>query len=976
MAIVAASDKALIFEVLLSTNIKYFTKMVGGIKSGPKKRSFQSFKDVSLGKNGSTDGDKRLKAIERGKEISNAGEEENRQERKSKKSMKKVVSGMNNALSDQVDGDLDIGDRSFYDDADNDDNDTYTPKRHRSSGNWTTLACGEPANSPSPVLTPSLPQRHPQRLDDANAPRQPSFARKRATPSPLSLAANNWHRQQQKYRRQDPIQAQQQQQQQLERVRAAKFHEASMHDRPSVKPPSMFTRMPVKGADRSMMDVTTDRLMEQYHHHTRIGGAGNVVLGHGTGSGQILGHAHGLGYEVSEKAMETVTATPTADHSGYMDSSTTKNKQSGLFHFGKSFASTFNPVQIWQRVATNWKEAKEEVFQEEREAAQAEMEERRAKAEREYAALKKDNRLASLGTHALPPNVKVYAPGYTSRANFSSIELGIPHESHRSSINSVNRTNRSSASRVADDSVLIPTPYAGMGNTKKDQQPRRAKKSAFHFRTPLNDLKRIQSDVHLRSKKSILESCSPEKHAIPSIESDEGNQIIRKVQSKKDMVKQEKLTKRVSNLESKLAEAKRELKQALAEGEGAGEGPPAIQSVPGLTPSATARTTSASASLLSLGVGSAAHSKETPSPPKKLFVPGALPTLPSERLLFPERRDIFSGGNKNSDDTIEIPSSPEKPLPLPANDSLTTEVGAVGDSDSTASITPQNSAEGIPTYDKQSPDIWTQQKNTPNVLRKQRSRNNMNKKRKAPNHDSLRNEDDQPDTLTELQSASQRASKKKTASLNPCGESSQTGSPRSQQLSKRPSNLAKQSPRKLLKPIPERTSNEVPVSKSPKLHRSTSALFSGKANYNTDENEPWETENPVQPSVNENDPLTTTATVSKLPVVTMAASRSQSIALANVPTKPTAVATPAHPSFIMHSPLLSSPHKRNLSSLSVPGSPIKSSPRKLSKSAPAVPKIPTMLQENGTVGGIGVEEVVVRQSPIKKEQWEWPEDVF
>lgn len=952
--------------------------MVGGTRSRPTKRSFQSFKDVNVSNNGNTDGDKRLKAIERGLEVFDREEEEETVlKSQNKKSVKRVESGTNITSSGNVHGDVEEDDRSFYNDVDNEDN-SHTPKRQKSSSNWTVLAGSEPANSPSPVVTPSLPQRHPQRLNNSKAHRQPSVAQKRASLSPLSAAAKNLRRQQQEHRRQDSNQAQKQQQQ-LDRVRAAKFHEASMHDRPSEKPPSMFTRMPATGAARSMMDVTTDRLMEQYHHHNRIGGASDVILGHGTGSGQVLGHAYGLGQELSEKPMGTITAIPTADNIGCIDSSTTeKNKQSGLFRFGKSFASTFNPVQIWQRVATNWKEAKEEVFQEEMEAARAEMAERRAKAEREYAALKKDNRLASLGTHALPPNAKVYAPGYTSGANFSSIELGVPHEPRRSSMNSVDPKHRSSTSFVADGSALAPTLHGDISDTTKGQQLGRAKKSAFHFRTPsFNDLKRIQSDVHLRAKKSISDSHSPEKHTIPSIETNEGNRIIRKAQSKKDLIKQQKLTKRVSNLESKLAEAKRELKQALAaEGEGTGEDPPAIQSIPGLTSSATVRTTSASASLLSLGVGSATTPQETTSPPKKLFVPGALPTVPSERLLIPEQRDNDLGDTKNSDDTIEMPSSPEKPLSLPENASFTLETGVVGEFDSTASIRPQNPAEDISTFEMASPDIWTQESNTPKVLRKQRSRNNMTKKRKATNQNDLINKEEQPDILTESQSASQKISRKKTVSSNQCGKISKDGSPRTQQLSRTSSNLAKQSPRKLLKPIPERASNELPVSKSPKLHRSTSALFGGKASYNTDENEPWETESPAKSAVNENDPLTTTAAVLNLSAVTMTASRSKSIALANVPTRPTAVATPAHPSFIMHSPLLSFPHKRNVSSISVPGSPIKSSPRKLSKSAPAVPKVPTMLQENGTVGGIGVEEVDVRQSPIKKEHWEWPEDVF
>ena len=951
--------------------------MAGVIRRSRGKRSFQSFKDVSGNDIGNVADDGRLKDIEeRGKENLVDKAEDKVKGIGNKKSVKRVLPS--------VDGDpIDVGktDRSYYDDEDEDDADLHTPKKRKSSSNWTVLASSEPANSPSPANTPSLPQRHPQRLAAANARRRPSSTQKRGTPSPSNSAATKRRRQQLQQQKAQQVAGQTEQKQQLNNLRPARFHEASMHDRPSEKPPSMFTRMPANGSGWSMMDLTTDRLMEQYHHHNRIGGAGNA-LGHGNGSGQVFTHAYGLGGEIPKggETIGTITATSAAANDSSANSSAAEStKQSGLFRFGKTFASTFNPVQIWQRVATNWKEAKEEVFQEEREAQRAKMEERRIKAEREYAALKKDNRLASLGTHALPVNAKVYAPGYTNGGNFSSIDLGGSHsqDQRRSSLGSA-RTKHHSAGSVVQSNGLtmhaIP-PFAAKGNPPSDQQSTQTKKSAFHIRTPsFTDLKRIRSDVHLKAKHSTSELVSPNKHIVPTIEGDLGNPVIRKTQSKKDLIKQLKLTKRVSNLESKLAEARRELNQVLAEEEKGNN--PTARDVFDLTSPVKATTTSASASLLSSGAKPFIASQNTMSPPKKLFVPGALPTLPSERLLNPEQLDICASDNKDSDDTIEMSSSPEKPSSLPRS-SLVEGSEAGNKLENAAVPRSQSNAKGASENEVLSPDIWIEETKAPNVLRKQRSKTGINRNRKTSDEiiiqQGLARGSDEDE---EIEYTSPRSPRKRAASANLRESSLETVTPGTQRLLKKPSDLVRSSPRKLLKPIPERSSNELPVTKSPKLRPSTSTLFDGSIVRSTDENEPWETENPAEAVFSDSDATATTEAVNKIKAAAGAASKSKTIALANVPAKPTAVATPAHPSFLMHSPSLSPPQKRSFSSLSASNSPMKSSPKKLSKRAPAVPKVPTVLRESAAVGGIGVEEVVVRQGSEQKEHWEWPEDVF
>lgn len=111
------------------------------------------------------------------------------------------------------------------------------------------------------------------------------------------------------------------------------------------------------------------------------------------------------------------------------------------------------------------------------------------------------------------------------------------------------------------------------------------RRSSLTLRTPsFQTLKKATSHIQLPSVK---------RHSVQSDISDSSQQI-KKQPSKKDLAKQQKLVKRVSNLETKLDTARRELETALAS-----------------TPAAEA----------------------VEKPARKAFKPGALPSLPSERIL-------------------------------------------------------------------------------------------------------------------------------------------------------------------------------------------------------------------------------------------------------------------------------------------------------------------------------------------------------
>ncbi|KAE9983013.1 hypothetical protein EG328_010398 [Venturia inaequalis] len=218
-------------------------------------------------------------------------------------------------------------------------------------------------------------------------------------------------------------------------------------------------------------------------------------------------------------------------------------KGSGFFRFGKSMASAFNPVSIWKKVATTFQDTKEEMIQEKmqenvQENMRAKMDERygdsREKAAQAYAALKAAGKLGAQGSTPISRHVRVYAPGYSSEVD--------PPEQRDSGI-SMDDESRSSTDTgklaLATDS---------------------ARKASWQSRTPsFQNLKKIASmtNLHKRST-SGTRSISPDK------EHNEGFGNLPRSSSKLELKKQHKLSKRVSDLEIKLNAARRELDSALA----------------------------------------------------------------------------------------------------------------------------------------------------------------------------------------------------------------------------------------------------------------------------------------------------------------------------------------------------------------------------------------------------------------------------
>jgi hypothetical protein len=348
-----------------------------------------------------------------------------------------------------------------------------------------------------------------------------------------------------------------------------------MHDRPSDKPPTLFVR---NFNSHLAASASVDALMEEYE--AELNKPLPMVPRERTARRRSLSNS-------PEKRMQAkgLTRLPNSDISRTTTPLPAEEKPSGgFFRFGKSMASSFNPLNIFSKVASSWRDTKEEMVHEARE--KRDLEDQKRLAEHTYAELKAAGLLGAQGTKPFVEQGGVFATGYGTAEPPSQRDSGIAldFESARSSMDMQSKPH------------MLPVPAFDS----------RRRPSLGHIRTPsLHDLKKVVSkiDLHKRSV-SASRSRSPEKEAA------ESGKELRASQSKKDLQKQVKLSRRVSDLESKLDAARKELQNAIA--------------VPPLPP-------------LPLSLQRANRQ----NPAWKRYAP-ALPSLLSERLLTADGLDGFT----------------------------------------------------------------------------------------------------------------------------------------------------------------------------------------------------------------------------------------------------------------------------------------------------------------------------------------------
>lgn len=321
-----------------------------------------------------------------------------------------------------------------------------------------------------------------------------------------------------------------------------------MNDRVSAKPPSIYTQ--------------EEAAMEHYH-------------------------------QTSSRGLNSHVSSELDGDKAYYDAGIESTKPSGMYRFGKALASAFNPVNVWQGINGIWRDKEQHTPSE-----KGLLEARKARAEKAYAEMKRNG---FQGTQ----------PFSTRTANINQSQMN----SRRGQSDSVDSSLRSSDVTVGHPCALAliehgrPTPAGSedllIPSTVTESRPpppspvtqgKNGRKTSIDLRRPsFQSLKKVRSQIQLPSTKRKLTEAAlfPHSDAVSTQTSAQG---LKREPSKKDITKQRKLSKQVSDLESKLEATRRELQLCTGE----------IPKVP-----------------------------EIPRPGRSVFQPGALPFLPSESDMKP-----------------------------------------------------------------------------------------------------------------------------------------------------------------------------------------------------------------------------------------------------------------------------------------------------------------------------------------------------
>lgn len=263
------------------------------------------------------------------------------------------------------------------------------------------------------------------------------------------------------------------------------------------------------------------------------------------------------------------------------------SKPSGVYRFGRALVNAFKPITVWRGFGNNREEKPPNLFLE-----KSVMQERQLKAEKAYAELKKNGykgtQPSSRTVECLSvPLIKV-EPSIGEARHFPYQDSGVDLDGYCPSTESERNDQVSTPVRTPITLPPTPTPCRMVSPTPNAISPR---KSSLHFRKPsFQNLKKVKSQIQLPSiKKQIPTELGPEDENFTF------QRDLRKQPSRKDIAKQEKLSKKVSNLEAQLEIARMNLKRSMHE--------------------------------------APADAKMSYSRGSRAFKPGALASLPSERLL-------------------------------------------------------------------------------------------------------------------------------------------------------------------------------------------------------------------------------------------------------------------------------------------------------------------------------------------------------
>lgn len=357
------------------------------------------------------------------------------------------------------------------------------------------------------------------------------------------------------------------QQKDVPEPRDSKFQEGSLTDKPSARPPSVFTRM-ISTDSGNLLQV--DDLMADYHDG----------LATPTGS--------------ADQAVEQERALMSERVHAINAESNKKDENGGLLRFGRQIVSTFafHPVNLWNKV---WSDTKDDILAKNMEEGER-MAMRKAQAEATYAEMKRTGQFK-------PHSFKVD----------SSRQLSTPRDSGVV-MDGIDRSMSEEQQRhLSAGTVLVHPPpsehaYSELTDSEVPDSAAKSFKgfaSRLHFKRPSlsnlkSDLKRVRSDFNLSTTSQRDSSLSASPHKV------DPDSALRMSVSKIDLKKQHKLSKRVSDLELRLQHARQELDDALVE---ASPVPKLNSKYQRFVASGTSR--------------------------RPKFMPGQLPTLPSQHVFDP-----------------------------------------------------------------------------------------------------------------------------------------------------------------------------------------------------------------------------------------------------------------------------------------------------------------------------------------------------
>ncbi|QSZ33144.1 hypothetical protein DSL72_002730 [Monilinia vaccinii-corymbosi] len=354
----------------------------------------------------------------------------------------------------------------------------------------------------------------------------------------------------------------------LHRSRPSRFLEGSMNDKVSQLPPTPYL-------------YHEEELRERYIEDELMGKNGQ------TSPGRKMAKPRGF-MQPSNKSM-----TGESSVAGISDTS----RHSTIFRFGSKIAASIKP--------SNWKIFSKSPKVQEETPQQKAVRERQEKAEKMYHELKANGFFRD-GAIIQQPGFKPGRHSMDQTPRFkhdSGVEL---NDKYHSRENSPTEDKRHSREIASAQEFYHDSPISKLSAPTDASTPR----SVFHRKAPsMSNLRNVPS----REWMARPASTDP--------------QSARKIPSRKEFQKQQKLVKRVSDLEVKLEEARRQLTDTFAE-------PLADEQI--YQPPDFEHQQSYQQSYQQPYHQQLSHSLPPPPPDRygrARFVPGALATLPSERLL-------------------------------------------------------------------------------------------------------------------------------------------------------------------------------------------------------------------------------------------------------------------------------------------------------------------------------------------------------